>query len=78
MLPTDAKLDLFARALGGGADGGPCNVDELSHPITVEGLERVFFQDLALEVGGEELADVVATEAECGLLCVFVCVFVCK
>ena len=85
MLPTDTKLDLFACVLAGGPEGGRCNVDELPDTVTIEGLEGVFFQDFALEVNGEELANIVPTESKCRLcfgvlvvVCVRVCVNMCE
>src|SRR5919106_1527944 len=64
VLPADPQLDVLA-ALPASLAG---ELDQLTHPSLVEGLERVRREDLVLEVAGQELPlDVVPGEPERGL-----------
>ena len=60
VLAADAALE--HRALAAALEYGLA--DQLSHAVLVEDLERVVLQDALVEVDRQELADVVAREAQ--------------
>lgn len=63
MLTADTALEIWAH----GTSTFYGHLHELTHTILVKHLERVYLEDLLLQVNGEEAGDVITRVAECHL-----------